>query len=171
MVTTQASAEVPEGLPQSPTEGSAMVEESTPTEAGPSQPASGVSTQEPTTITNIATLDAEIRAAEEQLEITRKLKQLEHLRAQQQAVEAGDANALQGIPTLANPAPTSSMGTHMPTTAPRIPRPDPPPQFEGKNRAQLNDWIRGCERFFTPENGLHTGTAQTAFASGYLGTH
>ncbi|KAF2629301.1 hypothetical protein BU25DRAFT_456978 [Macroventuria anomochaeta] len=54
---------------------------------------------------------------------------------------------------------------------PRLPRPDPPPRFEGWNRAQLNDWIWGCERFFTPENGLTTGLAQTTFASGYLGVH
>jgi hypothetical protein len=112
-------------------------------------------------------LDEEAQLQAE-LEAERKLLRIAEQRAQ---IAAACTCRLAIIPPPGNPPPTP---TH--TTLPatnlldlQLPKPEAPPRFEGKNRAQLNNWIRGCERYITGSTALSSPSAQVSFAQRYLG--
>jgi Zinc knuckle len=149
----------------------------------PSPNGTGVGRDDPTSD------ELEIRQLQEELEDARrkaKIRALKRELAALRATEGEDASgAADGTPggnDTTSPRHNYESGPH-PTvlgqlgqveTTPtalafQLPKPEPPPRFEGKDRKELNAWIRGCEEFILGSPALTTPAHQVMFARRYLG--
>jgi hypothetical protein len=117
-----------------------------------------------------AQLAAEIEAATRRQRIVENRLRLQQIQERTRALETGE---IQISPTHDDPRPHQiGLGQRDHATSSlfelQLPKPDPPPRFEGKDRAQLNSWIRGCERFLDAP-ALTSNRDKTNFAKRYLG--
>ena len=147
--------------------------------AGPSQQAQGdqtpdLLTQETirntppvqTTVDEEIALQVELEQEQRLLRIAEQRAALAAARARRIAIENVELPPVPTTPgAIANPV------TLLPSNLfdLQLPKPEPPPRFDGKNRAQLNNWIRGCERYIHGSTALTTPAAQINFAQRYLG--
>lgn len=152
------------GVTPGPSQQAQLAEDDTPT-----QPTLAAATQGGGTPTNEEEdLQAELENERRLLRLAEQRALVQRARARRIAIENGEI-----FPDLEAPAPTQARPAAATLPQPQLfeiqlPKAEPPPKFEGKNRSQLNSWIRGCERYIHGSHALNTLLAQVQFALQYL---
>lgn len=127
-------------------------------------------------ITPPSTMDDELAQLTAELNAARRRAQIRLLKAELEQLQAREANpeldAAFLAPTSLSAPTRASIGSgvaehHLLNLS--LPRPEPPPRYEGRSRKELNAWIRGCEEYIESSSQLATPAAQVAFAKRYLG--
>jgi hypothetical protein len=114
-------------------------------------------------------LQKELEYEQRNLRLAEQRALINKARARRLAIENGDIPTDLEPPPPIQTAPLILIATSPPTFEIQLPKAEPPPKFEGRNRSQLNSWIRGCERYINGSNALNTPPAQVNFALRYLG--